>query len=276
MRKHKIKVHNTAPVIEAEVIETPVIPEVKPSLFSRVKARVKTFFSRKTATPATGRSVWSKLWTALKALVQKVVVRPAKAVGGFFARIARKVASFGRKVASTKAFKAAHFYVRAVLAGTLLSVWLTAFLVNPLVTAAYSLGGYLLAEVIGAGLLKLRDLREQGSRAAHITLRVLNVTARAVYVGMQIVMVGLLAATAIAVPAFGLLIVASYGIGLWIDMRVEREAFVARWREGTCEACAEKTLVNVMGICMECRRLQVQEDTDPFVKGHGPLATAVG
>jgi hypothetical protein len=287
-RKVRIPVMPTQP-LDAQSVETPAAAEVKPSLFSRVVSRVKTFFSRSTpkAPVAMGRSMWSKLWAAVNRVVQAAVVQPAKKVGGFFARLGRKVgafcaqlgrkvAAFGRRVAATRAFKIAHAFVRTTLTVTLLTLWVTSFLVAPLPTMIYTLGVYFLAEVVAYGLAKLKNLRDlDDSRAAGIVLDILKVAARAVYAGMQVTIAGLMVVAMVVNPALAVLDLAILGALVYLDKKGTAE-FQPRWQHGTCIACSDDALVNITGLCRACKKMQVEEDTAPFAQDHGTHATVMG
>jgi len=269
------RVH-VAPPIDADVVETPAPAAVKPSLFARAKARVKTFFSRKPKVVGTGRSVWSRLWAAIQTATQTVVVKPAKVVGRFFARIGAFFARVGRRIAATRGFKVAHRLVRATLAATILVMWVTAFLANPLFTVVYSIGAYLVLEAVAAVLAKLKGLRDvDGSRVAALLLKVLNGTARAVYVGMQFVFAGLILAAMVLNPALGVLELACFGGLLYMDKQ-ETVEYAPRWQPGTCNACSGQKLVNVSGTCRECKKGQVVEDTVPFVQDYGTHGAVMG
>lgn len=273
--------------VDAKVVETPTPVAVKPSLFKRVKARVKTLFSRKPKAVGTGRSVWSRLWAAINRAIQAVVVKPAKKVGrfvariarkvgAFFARVGRKVAALGRRIAATRGFRIAHNLVRLSLAATILTAWITMFLVTPMITVIYTIGAYLLMEVVAYGLAKLKELRDvDGSRVARAMLNILKGMARAVYVGMQIAFAAIILVGMVLNPALGVLEVICFGWLVYLDKK-ETESYVPRWQPGTCIGCTDSKLVNVDGLCRECRKLQVEEDTAPFVQDHGTHGVVMG
>lgn len=272
--------------IDVPVVETPVIPEVKPSLFARAKSRVKTFFFRRTVkeTAAKGRSLWSRFWAAVKRLTQTVVVKPAKSVGrfvariarrvgGFFARVGRKVASVGRKVAKTRAFRVAHNLVRGTLAFMIVFVWVAAFLAQPLLTVVYTVGAYFVLEVVAYGVAKLERWKDEGHRAADIVHTMLKTLAKAVYIGMQLAMAGLLVFAMVLNPVLAVLELGCFAALVVLDMK-DTEAFQPRWQPGTCIACTEDKLVNVAGVCRECKKAMIEEDLKPPASFREPAYSA--
>lgn len=299
--KHKhraVMAPNHNPVtVDAVVIEAPVIPEVKPSLFARAKARVKSLFTRtpKATTVATGRTAWSRLWAAVKRLTQTAVVKPAKAVGRFVARIgrfvartARTVAAFfartARRIANTRAFKIAHTMVRMSLLFTLTSAWIAAFVTAPFVVVVYTVAGYILLETVGYGMLKLKDWENTGSKIAAGLRTFIHVVAKTVYVVMQLAVAASIVVGLLANPALLVLEVVLISGLVWFSSRIEREAaameaaeaFVPRWQAGTCKTCKNEALVNAAGLCRDCKREEVERETDPFEVGHAPLVPAMG
>lgn len=295
--KHRAAMaHNHNPVtVDAVVVEAPVIPEVKPSLFARAKARVKSLFTRapKATVVATGRTVWSRLWAAVKRLTQTVVVKPAKAVGRFVARIgrfvartARTVGAFfartARRIANTRAFKIVHMMVRMSLLFTLTSAWIAAFVAAPFVVVVYTVAGYILLQTVGYGMLKLKDWENTGSKIAAALRTFIHVVAKTVYVVMQLAVAALIVAGLLANPALLVLEVVLISGLVWFSARVEREAAAMeaaeapRWREGYCKTCGRDGLVNMSGKCLPCVKTEVEEATDPFEVGHAPRVPAMG
>lgn len=271
-RNVRIPVMPTTPVDVP--VETPTASAAKPSLFARAKARVKTFFSRDTAkaTAAKGRSLWTRLWAAIQRVTQTVVVKPAKSVGRFVARVARrvgaffagigrKVASVGRKVAKTRAFKIAHTLVRSTLAFTLAYAWIAAFIANPMLTVVYTVGAYFVLEVVAYGVAKLERWKDEGFRAADIVHTMLKVAAKAVYTGMQLAMATLLVVAMVLNPALAVLELGCFAFLVVLDVKAA-EPFQPRWQPGTCIACTEEKLINVTGLCRECKKTQIEEDVE--------------
>lgn len=263
---------------------TSAAPAVNPSLFARAKARVKTFFSRDTAkatakaTVGKGRSLWSRLWASVQRVTQAVVVKPTKSVGrfvarvarrvgAFFARVGRKVASVGRKVAKTRAFKVAHTLVRATLAFTLASAWVAAFLATPLLTVVYTVGAYFVLEVVAYCVAKLERWKDEGYRAADIVHTMLKVAAKVVYVGMQLAMAGLLVFAMVLNPALAVLELCCFAALIVLDVKAEAP-FEPRWQPGTCIACTNDKMINAAGLCRECKKMQVREDTQPAARDY--------
>lgn len=279
---------------------TSAAPAVNPSLFARAKARVKTFFSRTPMSEAEiakrkfekemraaakrvrgegkGRSLWSRLWASVQRVTQAVVVKPTKSVGrfvarvarrvgSFFARVGRKVASVGRKVAKTRAFKVAHTLVRATLAFTLASAWVAAFLATPLLTVVYTVGAYFVLEVVAYCVAKLERWKDEGYRAADIVHTMLKVAAKVVYVGMQFAMAGLLVFAMVLNPALAVLELCCFAALIALDVKAE-EPFQPRWEPGTCIACTNDKMINVAGLCRECKKMQVREDTQPAARDY--------
>jgi hypothetical protein len=265
----------TMPNIPVDVsVDAPAAPAVKPSLFARAKARVKSFFSRDTAkaTVAKGRSLWARLWAAIQHVTQTVVVKPAKSVGRFVARVARRVGSFfagigrkvasvGRKVAKTRAFKIAHTLVRSTLAFTLAYAWVAAFLTNPMLTVVYTVGAYFVLEVVAYGVAKLERWKDEGDRAADLVHAALKGLAKAVYVGMQLAMASLLVVAMVLNPALAVLELGCFAMLVVLDMKAA-EPFQPRWQPGTCIACTEDKMINVAGLCRECKKVQIEEDVE--------------